>query len=71
MELAKLLHGKKESGGTTCLVIDQVMVIVIFMAILIVIVIVIVIVQAPMPTFRGNHLSNTTCLTHVFFKRGE
>ena len=21
--------------------------------------------------FRGNRLSNTTCLTHVFFKRGE
>ena len=21
--------------------------------------------------FRGNHLSNTTCLTHVFFKSGE
>ena len=20
---------------------------------------------------RGNHLSNTTCLTHVFFKSGE
>ena len=20
---------------------------------------------------RGDHLSNTTCLTHVFFKRGE
>ena len=20
---------------------------------------------------RGNHLSNTTCLTHVFFKRGQ
>ena len=31
---------------------------------------------APRPIFcklrlRGNHLSNTTCLTHVFFKRGE
>ena len=22
-------------------------------------------------SFRGNHLSNTTCLTQVFFKRGE
>ena len=21
--------------------------------------------------FRGNHLSNTTCLTHTFFKAGE
>ena len=23
------------------------------------------------PPVRGNHLSNTTCLTHDFFKRGE
>ena len=23
------------------------------------------------PRIRGNHLSNTTCLTQVFFKRGE
>ena len=22
-------------------------------------------------TIRGNHSSNTTCLTHVFFKSGE
>ena len=21
--------------------------------------------------FRGNHLSNNTCLIHLFFKRGE
>ena len=24
-----------------------------------------------LPVFRGNHLSNTTCLTHVFFESGE
>ena len=23
------------------------------------------------PTSRGNHLSNATCLTQAFFKRGE
>ena len=23
------------------------------------------------PSFRGKHLSNTTCLTHSFFNRGE
>ena len=26
---------------------------------------------ADVGTFRGNHLSNTNCLTHVFFKSGE
>ena len=25
----------------------------------------------PQAAFRGNHLSNTTCLTHVFSKSGE
>ena len=56
-------QGPYISGGITCLIVIVIIIIIIIVIIVIVVIVVII--------FRGNHLSNTYCLTHVFFKSGE
>ena len=54
------------------IVIIIIIIIIVIMNIIIVIVIIVCRqLETKLEELRGNHLSNTTCLTQVFFKRGK